>query len=177
MARFSSSSSWFTRASIVVGIAGAIALATGCSAEADEPTDDGASTSAEQGLSGACSGAFASCVAGGGGGACAQKWCTGACVGEVASCVRGGGGAACASRCTGGVGCQPREEWTEIATTECGFVVGNPLRYSTTIYGRARATCTRYCDGTLRNCNVWHYQNGRAQCTLGYPVDAAGNPW
>ena len=124
---------------------------------------------------GACSANFAPCVRNGGGGACATRWCTGACVREVASCVRNGGGAACANRCTG-LACTPKEVWTEIWTWECGFPYGWGGQNAATP-GKATATCTQQCNGTVNNCSVWHHSNGRAQCTAGVPLDAAQNPW
>jgi hypothetical protein len=126
-------------------------------------------------LPGGCGGNFAACVGGGGGGACATQWCTGACVDEVARCVRGGGGAACASRCAG-VGCAPQEVWTEVWTWECGFPYGWGGQNAATP-GKARATCTQQCDGSLTGCSIWHQWNGRAICTWGVPLDVNQNPW
>jgi hypothetical protein len=130
---------------------------------------------------------FADCVAGGGGRACAKQWCTGACTADVAACVGGGGGAPCADRCAGTVGggngggrsapsCVPQEEWTAVGTAECGFTIPGKTDSSATP-GEAKATCTRECDGKLDHCSVWHEWNGRAMCTVGGPIDEAGNPW
>lgn len=150
----------------VVGI-GLFAVA-GCS-QGDDPEE--AVDSVDQGLSGACSGSFAGCIRGGGGGGCAARHCAGACVSEVERCARGGGGAACANKCS--PSCAPRQEWTEVGTSECGF---NLPPFEGTTRGNARATCTIQCNGS-RSCDVWHDARGRAQCTLGAPVDAAGNYW
>ncbi len=139
--------------------------------EADGSTPIGTLASA----SGGCSANFAPCVTGGGGAACATRWCTGACVSEVASCIRGSGGAACSNRCTGPT-CTPKELWTEIWTWECGFSYGWGNQ-NAGAPGKAHATCTQQCNGAVNNCSIWHYNNGRAQCTLGVPLDSAQNPW
>jgi hypothetical protein len=150
----------------IVGL-GLVAIA-GCS-QGDEGDEEVASV--DQGLSGACSGAFASCVRGGGGGGCATKHCAGACVSEVERCARGGGGAACANKCS--PSCVPREEYTKVRTSECGITVPP---FEGTTWGEANATCTTPCNGP-RTCSVWHDARGRALCTFGAPVDAAGNYW
>lgn len=150
-------------------VLGLVALA-GCA-----PTDDGeeAFESVDQGLSGACSGGFAGCIRGGGGGGCATRYCAGACVSEVERCARGGGGAACANKCSASSACFPREEYSKVRTSECGITL--PPFEGTTL-GEANATCTTACNGT-RSCSVWHDARGRALCTFGAPVDAAGNYW
>lgn len=148
--------------------------ATGCSADAAE--EEVASTGQE--LSGSCGAKFGSCVRSGGGAACAARHCSGACVREVEQCARGGGGAGCANRCGGASSgtqvCQSREEWNEVGTSECGFLLPP---FEGTVRGKARATCTYDCNGTRTGCWVWHTATGRAQCTAGIPVDLAGNPW
>jgi len=142
----------------------------GCSQDADleEPVE-----SSGQELSGSCSSAFAGCVRGGGGGGCATRFCSGACVSEVERCARSGGGAACGNKCSAASACNPREEWTKVRTDECGISL--PPFEGTTV-GEAKATCTTQCNGS-RTCSIWHDSRGRAQCTIGAPVDAAGNYW
>lgn len=149
---------------------GLVAL-TGC-AQTDGGDDDGVE-STEQALTGGCSAAFAGCVRGGGGGGCATRYCAGACVSEVERCARGGGGAACANKCSASSACVPREEYSKVRTSECGITVPP---FEGTTWGEANATCTTACNGT-RSCSVWHDARGRALCTFGAPVDAAGNYW
>ena len=151
-------------------VAAALCVLAGCGQgdAADEVVE-----SVDQGLSGGCSSAFAGCVRGGGGGGCATRYCAGACVSEVERCARSGGGAACANRCSSSSSCTPREEWTKVGTSECGFTLPP---FEGTTGGEALATCTTQCDGA-RTCSVWHDARGRAQCTIGAPVDAAGNYW
>lgn len=154
-------------------------LATACTADAADADDEDVASDAQE-LTGSCGASFASCVRSNGGGACAARHCSGACVSEVARCVRGGGGAGCAARCSGSGGssgsptCRSRHEWTDVSTSECGFVAPP---FEGAIPGRARATCWYDCNGVRTRCDVWHHGNGRAQCTSGIPLDLAGNPW
>lgn len=154
--------------SLLVASIGLFAVA-GCNQDdGEEPVE-----SVDQALSGGCSSAFAGCVRGGGGGGCAARYCTGACVSEVERCARGGGGAACANKCSTPSSCVPREEWSKVRTSECGIQFPP---FEGTTGGEANATCTTDCNGR-RSCAVWHDARGRAQCTIGAPVDAAGNYW
>ncbi|CAN5923899.1 hypothetical protein BH11MYX4_BH11MYX4_45400 [soil metagenome] len=83
-----------------------------------------------------------------------------------------GGSAACANKCS--PTCSPREEYTKVRTSECGITVPP---FEGTTWGEANATCTTPCNGGSRSCSVWHDARGRALCTFGAPVDAAGNFW
>lgn len=157
---------------VVVSLTACLGCSVASGDHAEQADDSDRST---QSLSGACSTAIDACIVGGGGGGCATKFCVGDCTGAVASCLRGGGGKACVNRCSGAAACTPQDEWTEIWTWECGIPYGAGMDNSATP-GKARATCTRECDGQMDHCHVWHSENGLPVCTLGVPLDDNQNP-
>ena len=150
---------------------------------ADAPAESAGSSTSNLSGRGCGAGVFESCVHNGGGRACANL-CDDSCVDTVASCLGGGGGVSCAKRCSGTVGgggtpvpaCQPQELWTKVGTAECGIPYGWG-GHSAATPGEAKATCTKECDGRVDHCTIWHTQTGRADCTIGVPIDNAGNPW
>jgi len=171
--KYGNALTWFARAAVLLGVA---ASALACSADASDE-DPSTGESSEALSSGSCDRAsFAKCVNNRGGGAC-SKFCSGACRSEVEVCARAGGGQGCVNKCMGSVAaCSPREEMMTIATWECGFPFGWGGNNSA-LPGRANATCTRQCDGSINNCGVWRDGRSRAQCTQGVPLDSNQSPW
>jgi hypothetical protein len=150
-----------------------------CSARPDDPEATGGQAAA---LSSCNVAALGPCVAGGGGGGCAES-CPASCRQQVATCLRSGGGPSCAERCVGTPAgppdpCQRGQVWARIPSWSCGIPYGFG-QHNEALPGEVKATCNVTCRTNAGNvyseCTEW-WLNNRPDCTVGVPIDANHNP-